>query len=1018
MGLEVKIFPRNDGDKSKYLVVLIHGLGAPETWEGHWCTLLCTDPTLPNLDVAICKYDTAHVAAGWLSTIGVTQIKTGLFRSVSVGKGPFTDIQALAHELRTFLRSNEARAYEQIIIVGHSMGGLIGIRYILESKKNKENPRIRGFISLATPFNGANKAFFNTLVKSIHSHAQISNLEPNSMFLDDTIRLWQEQQDNHDLHTAFCYGTNDQWVPRESAIPHVVSSKWSGGSALSGDHSSFLKIENRQAQAYVVVSENIQKAIAKSCELRHKIITEAKNKSQARCIARWQSTGLALQAAKELAEKAACDISTIEPSSEKPLVLLIGEFGAGKSFAAELLLQKWLQQAREATQNPIPIYLQASSNIGALQEYAAKIKMTHEEDNEKGFYIIVDGMDEVGASIASQLLDEARVIVQAWPKSRIVMTSRPLPTFATIEEARLAPKLTEEEAYRLMSLIAGRTIDASYRYSWPPSVQDAISRPFFSIILGLYLCESNMISPKSNGELLTYLIDKAITKCGIDNEATKLLLMRLAVLSTDRGNIPVNSTEFRNSGDAIAQILKSGLIIQSDQQVSFALPIISQWFAAEALAAGMKNVAEFQTDLKSMDYWRYSFIILISFFAHEKVEESFSVIVENNPALAAGIVKEGIGTWGIIDDAVAPAWLESGKRIRETMTSWVKGIGNLANFIAPVNETGVLRPLGIHVGHGDITTAWHYGEQNKSEIYELFQDDSKAYGTITTTHVGRYSTWAWQRTLGELKDNLAALLQERALYVDSSPIAIEQSWALFLELTRNSSPCCDYLLLDDVKKLLTERYAGRSLIKIGNRKYDSGSIWRHIRSLEEKGLDRIVQPWPGPDVELEADHYYVWDLFTDQRLLERTSAIYQQSIEAYIQLVDTFFPALKNRLQIYNTLPSILKGQLTIPKIGGKRRCPRLDWHFDPLPLKQTSRVEIELCDKIDFKPADRGELSVVYDKLRRMRPECAEWIGYQSTGQLLDNFQPDPVTETVYGWIWDDLKRISWVDWSLSRRH
>ena len=1017
MGLDAKIHPRNDGEKGKYLVVLIHGLGAPETWEGQWSSLLLSDPALPNLDVAVCKYDTAHVASGWLSTMGITQIKTGLFSRVSVGMGPFSDIQTLAHELRTFLQSNAACSYEHVIIVGHSMGGLIGIRYILESTKHKEKTRVRGFISLATPFNGANKAFYHTLIKSIHNHAQIPNLEPNSTFLDDTIRLWQEQKNNLNIYTAFCYGANDQWVPKESAIPHVVSSKWLGSSALSGDHSSFLDIENCQAQAYVVVSENIQKAIAKSCELRHKIIAEAENKSQSRCIARWQSTGLTLQAAKELSEKAACDISTIEPSSEKPLVLLIGEFGAGKSFASELLFQKWLLQAREDAQNPIPIYLQASPNIGTLQEHITKIKINHEEDNEKGFYIIVDGMDEVGASIASQLLDEARVIVQAWPKSRIVMTSRPLPTFAAIEEARPAPKLTAEEAYHLISLIAGKAIDTSYRYSWPPAVQDAISRPFFSIILGLYLRENNMLSPKSKGDLLNYLIGKAIEKCGIDNEATKRLLMRLAVLSTDRGNIPVNSTEFRNSGDAIAQIMKSGLIIQSDQQVSFALPIISQWFAAEALAAGMKNVAEFQTDLKSMDYWRYPFIILISFFAHEKVEVSFSVIVENNPALAAGIVKEGIGTWGIDGDTVAPAWLESGKRIRKTMTSWVKGIGNSANFIAPVNENGVLQPLGIHVGHGDITTSWHYGEQNKSEIYELFQDDSKAYGNITTTHAGRYSTWAWQRTLGELKCNLANLLEERALYVESSPIAIEQSWALFLELTGKSSPCCDFLLIDDVKKLLTGRYAGGSLIKIGNRKYDSGSIWRHIRTLEEKGLDRIIQPWPGPDVIFETG-CCVWDLFTDQRLLERTSVIYQQSIEAYIQLVDTFFPALKNRLQTYNVFPAILKGQLVISKIKGMQGHPRLEWYLDPLPLNQKNRVDIELCEESTLPLMDRGELSAGYDKLRRMRTECAEWIGYQSIGQLLDNFQPDPVTETVYGWLWDDLKRISWVDGLLSRRH
>jgi hypothetical protein len=60
------------------LVVLIHGLGAPETtWisgDRTWKDLILTDNNLKGVDVAVVKYDTAHVAFGLLNTLGIKNV--------------------------------------------------------------------------------------------------------------------------------------------------------------------------------------------------------------------------------------------------------------------------------------------------------------------------------------------------------------------------------------------------------------------------------------------------------------------------------------------------------------------------------------------------------------------------------------------------------------------------------------------------------------------------------------------------------------------------------------------------------------------------------------------------------------------------------------------------------------------------------------------------------------------------------------------------------------------------------
>jgi triacylglycerol esterase/lipase EstA (alpha/beta hydrolase family) len=265
MTLSLKRYTRNaDKTTSKVLVVLIHGLGAPDnTWvsaKTSWKDLLLSDDRFLDTDVAVIKYETAHVALGkfypLFNLFFVLLKKLRLFK-LSTGKGPFTSISKLAQELKRELNMSDFNIYEQILFVCHSMGGLVGIRYILEEVERDLPTKVSGYISLATPFNGSNKAVYHDPLKRLHNHGQIPQLEPNSSLTDDTIRLWQKHKDRMRLSCVFCFGTEDKWVSEESSIPHFVIDTWSGSIPLLGDHSSILDVENHASSSYAVVSENL-----------------------------------------------------------------------------------------------------------------------------------------------------------------------------------------------------------------------------------------------------------------------------------------------------------------------------------------------------------------------------------------------------------------------------------------------------------------------------------------------------------------------------------------------------------------------------------------------------------------------------------------------------------------------------------------------------------------------------------------------------------------------------------------
>ena len=740
-------------------------------------------------------------------------------------------------------------------------------------------------------------------------------------------------------------------------------------------------------------------------------------RSRARCIALWQAAGVL----KDEAIKLADDLSIgalqpeLQPHEDKPLILLIGEFGAGKSLIAERLYQKVIKQACERADAPVPVYLKAQLVVGQLQQAVEAEISKLGESPSKGAAVIIDGADETGSDLAFELLDEARVLVNAQLKNTIVITSRPIPALIESEEAiRVAP-LSNEEAYALVERLSGRKITPYLVWKWPESVHDAIHRPLFAVLLGIYLRDQDMMAPESPGKLLSNLIDSSLRRARVSNLNIKQLLQRLATLSTDRTKGLVFKTEVALPPE-LQILLNTGLVVEDAEIISFALPILTQWFAAQSLAAGIPEPNDLTSDPERLERWRYPLAIFVGSFDHDTVSKLLVPLAEKHPAFAAQIVNEELARtgWNYTEPFSLPQSDECGRRIRTAMQAWINGIDPLSQFIAPVREDGTLLPIGIHTDEFGLTTAWYHGSDNLPDVVKLpFSKLGASFGwpTILSGKPSGKSTWAWEWTLRELVSSLSKLVQNRMLPVSDGPLLREAVWQTALKVTKRGifhhSPIPLVEIAECLPNLPLNIFHSRVTQQM--RRYYLAQLATEVNRLYAIGEVDLHPPWPEPDRNLRDG--WSWEGYTQEQLLARAKAVYTGALEGYQQLVNTWFQKFAPRLKTAVIMPVRLVGVIPLLESGS---LGGLSWYFEVRPRECSNVVDFNFAQQ-NTSVHDTRLQSVLDEKLNSLRPEATMWIGGTSMSwSSLDIFGSTPATDLAYSWLWNDLQRFAWVNGHL----
>jgi hypothetical protein len=727
--------------------------------------------------------------------------------------------------------------------------------------------------------------------------------------------------------------------------------------------------------------------------------------SRARCIQRWRAAGLTRAEALMLADDAAIGRppDLVRPTAEQPLRVISADVGSGKSLCGERILQEAIASALEDSDAPIPVWLAAREVRDLLTEIeSAAIGVG--DLRRQGAIVVIDGADESTATAAGVVLNQARVAVETWPHTRIVITSRPLAPLESAEERVSLPLLDETGALSLVERISGAR---HVGYNWPASVRDAVRRPLFAILLGIWLRTKPGTSPRSTGEMLRWVLERALPD---RDPAHVRLLRRLARLATDAGDVPIRVGDVADR-EELATLRESGLVAEHDGFVSLGLPILTQWFAAQSLATGEVTVGELIGNRSRLDLWRYALVMAVGDLNTNKVTELLDPLVRADPGFASEVLHEGLQSYGSTRTAL-PNPLEIGGAIRAATAAWLAGLGPVAPLLSFSRSDGTPVALGVALRGDFLEVMWRPDDDLGADVVELPEradpfDFGPGWGPGRGSSPGREAAWPWRWALDDVAADLGRRIDDRRLPVDRGPLFEEEAWSEALALLGWGSLVPGPVALDELEKRL-HVIPEEALFGTYRRLYELRAIRRRVLELRVRGEVELLPPWPAPDKPMRGG--WIWDGYSRERLLERTRAVCAGALESYTQLVDQWLPTLATRLTTYVTLPARFAATLhyNVDALG-MEGAPMLDWHFEALPLSEQRTVEIELAEvgaahaPIAGDPAlDRAEA-----QLRMHRPLARGWIYASTHRQALDVFGATPATDVAYELLKRDLQRL-----------
>jgi len=185
----------------KKAVLFVHGLNGSRTTWGNFKEFIENDV---SLDYKVFYYE----------------YPSSLFRIIPILQDKYASPRALAGGLKTYI-DTVLSDYDEIVLVGHSLGGVLIKKYLVDSKiseKSNRNPlarKIRKVMFYAVPQEGSGLANASSVISFGHGH--LKQLGKNSEFLDTLNDTWAISQVENDYEIRLVIATEDAIVSEYSA---------------------------------------------------------------------------------------------------------------------------------------------------------------------------------------------------------------------------------------------------------------------------------------------------------------------------------------------------------------------------------------------------------------------------------------------------------------------------------------------------------------------------------------------------------------------------------------------------------------------------------------------------------------------------------------------------------------------------------------------------------------------------------------------------------------------------------
>lgn len=255
---------------NKIAVVFIHGLkGNSDTWVNELGESLqellcdCDDDIAKYCDFYEYNYFSnitefmngfaAKQSFNFLKKIPLLNSYKGVSKNKKVRKNKTIDHLARGLESELRVRFSE---HKEIILIGHSMGGLVAKSLILSQINSDNINNIKTYISVATPHHGSFQALFLKFSNNKH----ITELQPLN---EQTMTLEKEwgKNKNNLPQSRYLVALDDEVVQPHCAVPNIA--KESDIFELNEeDHTSICKPNDTNHTSFIIIKDIIKERLS------------------------------------------------------------------------------------------------------------------------------------------------------------------------------------------------------------------------------------------------------------------------------------------------------------------------------------------------------------------------------------------------------------------------------------------------------------------------------------------------------------------------------------------------------------------------------------------------------------------------------------------------------------------------------------------------------------------------------------------------------------------------------------
>lgn len=227
---------------TKKAIIFVHGLGGSEKTWGLFDELLESDQSI--------DWDTFHFVYP-TPPLG--------FRVVAFFQSNYQPIEVLAQALKNQI-DIRFQDYDEIALVGHSLGGLVIRQYLMNERIAQRTTKITKIVLYATPNTGADLARIGKTL-SFGENGHTRQLCKNSDFLNILNRNWASSGIESTVDITVIVGGDDRVVPRESVEANFRTQDREPLVILEAGHRDITKPKSVDDDRYLFLVSSLKKKL-------------------------------------------------------------------------------------------------------------------------------------------------------------------------------------------------------------------------------------------------------------------------------------------------------------------------------------------------------------------------------------------------------------------------------------------------------------------------------------------------------------------------------------------------------------------------------------------------------------------------------------------------------------------------------------------------------------------------------------------------------------------------------------